>query len=111
MTDKEILQAILRELEWEPQVRSTEIGVSVKAGIVTLTGYVDSYSKKYAAERAATRVAGVKALVNDLEVKLPSSSVRTDADLARAAVRGKDARRTDRGGRGWPDGFRASAHS
>jgi osmotically-inducible protein OsmY len=87
MTDKEIQQAVLRELEWEPQVRSTEIGVSVKDGIVTLTGYVDSYSKKYFAERAAKRVYGVKAVVNDLEVKLPSSSKRTDEDLARAAVR------------------------
>jgi osmotically-inducible protein OsmY len=87
MTDKQIHQAVLRELEWEPQVHSTEIGVSVKDGIVTLTGYVDSYSKKYSAERAATRVSGVRAVVNDLEVKLPSSSKRTDEDLARAALR------------------------
>src|SRR5204863_5940115 len=50
MTDKEIQQAVLRELEWEPQVRSTEIGVAVKDGIVTLTGYVDSYTKRYRAE-------------------------------------------------------------
>ena len=87
MTDKEIQQAVLRELEWEPQVRSTEIGVAVKDGIVTLAGGVDSYSKRYHAERAAKRVAGVKAVVNDLEVHLPTSSERTDEDIARAAVR------------------------
>ncbi len=87
MTDKDIQQAVLRELEWEPQVKSTEIGVAVKDGILTLTGYVDSYTKRYQAERAAKRVAGVKAVVNDLEVHLPTSSERTDEDIARAAVR------------------------
>jgi osmotically-inducible protein OsmY len=64
-----------------------EIGVAVKDGIVTLSGYVDSYTKRYHAERAAKRVAGVKAVVNDLEVHLPTSSERTDEDIARAAVR------------------------
>ncbi len=87
MTDKDIQQAVLRELEWEPQVKSTEIGVAVKDGILTLTGYVDSYTKRYQAERAAKRVAGVKAVVNDLEVHLPTSSERTDEDIAHAAVR------------------------
>ncbi len=87
MTDKEIQQAVLRELEWEPQVKSTEVGVAVKDGIVTLSGYVDSYTKRYHAERAAKRVSGVKAVVNDLEVHLPTSSERTDEDIARAAVR------------------------
>src|SRR5687768_13654856 len=86
MTDKEIRDAVLRELEYEPQVKSTEIGVSVKDGIVTLSGFVDSYSKKYHAERAALRVYGVKAVVNELEVRLPSSMERTDEDIARAAV-------------------------
>jgi osmotically-inducible protein OsmY len=94
MTDKEIQQAVLRELEWEPMVRSTEIGVAVKDGIVTLTGYVDSYSKRYNAERAAKRVAGVKAVVNDLEVHLPTSSERTDEDIARAALRALEDRVT-----------------
>ncbi len=88
MTDQEIRQAVLRELEWEPQVQSTEIGVAVKDGIVTLSGFVDSYLKKYNAERAAKRVVGVKAVVNDLQVKLPGSSERTDPDIARAAVQG-----------------------
>jgi len=87
MTDKDIQQAVLRELEWAPQIRSTEIGVAVKDGIVTLAGSVDSYTKRFDAERAAKRVAGVKAVVNDLEVHLPSSSERTDEDIARATVR------------------------
>jgi len=94
MSDKEIQQAVLRELEWEPQVRSTEIGVVVKDGIVTLTGGVDSYTKRFHAERAAKRVAGVKAVVNDLEVHLPTSSERTDEDIARAAVRALEDRIT-----------------
>ncbi|HWQ11282.1 MAG TPA: BON domain-containing protein [Roseiflexaceae bacterium] len=94
MTDREIQQAVLRELEWEPMVKSTEIGVSVKDGIVTLSGFVDSYSKRYNAERAAKRVYGVKAVVNELEVHLPSSSERTDEDIARAAVRALEDRIT-----------------
>jgi len=87
MTDKEIQQAVLRELEWEPLVQSTEIGVSVKDGIVTLSGFVSNYTKKYDAERAAKRVEGVKAVVNELEVKLPFSDERTDEDIAKSAVR------------------------
>lgn len=83
-TDKEIQQAVLRELEWEPLVNSTEIGVAAKHGIVTLAGTVDSYFKRYHAERTATRVQGVIAVVNELEVKLPTSSERTDKDIARA---------------------------
>lgn len=94
MTDKEIQQAVLRELEWEPQVSSTEGGVSVKDGIVTLTGFVDSYAKKYAAERAAKRIAGVKAVVNDIEVKLPTDMERTDEDLARSAIQALQSRIT-----------------
>jgi len=94
MNDKDIQQAVLRELEWEPMVKSTEIGVAVKDGIVTLSGYVDSYAKRYHAERAAKRVAGVKAVVNDLEVELPTSSERTDEAIAQAAVRALEGRIT-----------------
>jgi osmotically-inducible protein OsmY len=94
MTDKEIQQAVLRELEWEPLVQSTEIGVAVKDGIVTLSGFVNSYTKKYHAEDAAKRVEGVKAVVNDLEVKLPFSDERTDEDIAKAAVQALEDRIT-----------------
>ena len=67
-------------------MNAAHIGVSVKDGVVTLSGHVPSYAEKYAAERAAKRVYGVKAVANELEVKLPGSSQRTDEDIAAAAV-------------------------
>jgi len=84
-TDEEIQKDVLAELKWDAQVQPNEIGVSVKDGIVTLTGWVDSYLKKWSAEEAAHKVAGVKAVANDMEVKLATE--RTDADIAAAAVR------------------------
>jgi osmotically-inducible protein OsmY len=66
LTDEEIQQLVLSELKWEPRVRPNEIGVAVKDGVVTLTGWVDSYQKKWAAEEAAHRVRGVKAVANDI---------------------------------------------
>ena len=86
-TDEDIQKDVLAELKWDARVQPNEIGVSVKDGIVTLTGVVDSFSKRWAAEEAAHRVRGVRAVANDIEVKLPSSAERTDADIAAAAVR------------------------
>ena len=86
-TDEQIQRDVLAELKWEPRVTPNEVGVTVKDGIVTLTGWVDSYLKKWAAQEAAHRVRGVKAVANDIEVRLPSSAERTDADIAAAAVR------------------------
>jgi osmotically-inducible protein OsmY len=86
-TDEEIQRDVLAELKWDARVQPNEVGVSVKDGVVTLTGWVDSYTKKWAAEEAAHRVRGVKAVANDIEVRLPSSEERTDADIAAAAVR------------------------
>jgi len=86
-TDEEIQRDVLEELKWDTTVRPNEVGVSVKDGIVTLTGWVDSYLKKIHAEEAAHRVRGVKAVVNDIEVRLPSAAERTDQDLAAAALR------------------------
>jgi osmotically-inducible protein OsmY len=86
-TDTQIQADVLAELKYEPRVQPNEIGVAVKDGVVTLTGWVDSYAKKWAAEEAAHRVRGVKAVANDIEVRLPLSSERTDADIAAAAVR------------------------
>jgi osmotically-inducible protein OsmY len=86
-TDERIQQDVLAELKWDARVNPNEIGVVVKDGIVTLTGWVDSYIKKWSAEEAALRVRGVKAVANDIEVQLPSSSERTDADIAAEAVR------------------------
>lgn len=84
-TDQEIQRDVLEEMRWEPRLQPNEIGVSVKDGVVTLTGWVDSYLKKFDAEEAAHRVQGVKAVVNDVEVKL--AGVRTDPDIAAAAIR------------------------
>lgn len=86
-TDVELQQDVLAELKWEPRVSPNEIGVAVKNGVVTLTGWVDSYMKRWAAEDVAHRVRGVKAVANDIEVRLSTTSERTDADIAAAAVR------------------------
>jgi osmotically-inducible protein OsmY len=85
--DAQIQTDVLAELKWEPRVQPNEIGVTVKDGVVTLTGWVDSYTKKSAAEDATHRVRGVKAVANNIEIRLPSSAERTDADIAAAAVR------------------------
>ena len=81
-TDEQIQREVLSELKWDARVQPNEIGVAVKDGVVTLTGWVDTYIKKWAAEDAAHRVRGVKAVANDIEVRLPTESERTDADIA-----------------------------
>jgi len=86
MTDLELRKAVESELNFEPSINAAEIGVAAKDGIITLSGSVPSYWEKMAAERAAARVSGVKAVVNEVEVHLPSSSERTDEDIARAAL-------------------------
>src|SRR5213075_41095 len=86
-TDAEIQRDVQAELKWEPRVQATEIGVAVKDGVVTLTGWVDSYTKRWAAEEAAHRVRGVKAVANDIEVRLVHTDERTDTDIAAAVVR------------------------
>src|SRR5260370_7713399 len=83
-TDEGIQIDVLEELKWDTRVRPNEIGVAAKDGIVTLTGWVDSYLKKMAAEEAAHHVPGAKAVVNEIEVRLPGSAERTDHDLAKA---------------------------
>jgi osmotically-inducible protein OsmY len=89
-TDEQIQRDVLAELQWDSRIQPNEVGVSVKRGIVTLSGHVDSYYKKWAAEEAALRVR-VGAVANELEVKLPSSSERTDEEIAAAAVRAIEA--------------------
>jgi len=86
-TDEQIQRDVLAELKWDARVQPNEVGVAVKTGVVTLTGRVDSYAKKWAAEEAAHRVRGVKAVANDIEVRLPIDKERTDADIAAAAIR------------------------
>ena len=86
-SDEELQRDVLAELKWDTGVGPNEIGVIVKDGVVTLTGWVDSYAKKWAAVEAAQRVTGVKAVADEIEVRLPGSSQRTDADIAAAARR------------------------
>lgn len=85
-TDTELQREVLDELRWEASVNAADIGVSVKGGVVTLSGHVPSYAEKWGAERAAKRVEGVRAVANELDVHLPSDSVRTDQDIATACV-------------------------
>jgi osmotically-inducible protein OsmY len=84
--DKSVREDVIRELDWEPVVRSTDIGVGVKDGIVTLSGVVESHAAKRAVERAAGRVRGVRALSSQLEVKPAGTAERSDADIAWAAA-------------------------
>ncbi|HEU4684811.1 MAG TPA: BON domain-containing protein [Nitrospira sp.] len=87
LSDEQIHREVLDELRWDARVMPNEIGVSVKDGVVSLTGWVDSYSKKWAAEEAAHRIRGVKAVVNDIEVHLPVSPAYSDPEIAEAAIR------------------------
>jgi osmotically-inducible protein OsmY len=86
LRDKSVQEDVIRELDWEPIVHSTEIGVGVKDGIVTLSGAVDSHAAKRAAERAAARVRGVQAVSSQLEVKPAGLAERSDADIAWAGA-------------------------
>ena len=83
-TDKQVQQDVMAELNWEPSVNATHIGVEVSDGVVTLAGHVDSYAEKIGAESAAQRVTGVKAIAVEMDVKLLGASKRTDADIARS---------------------------
>ena len=86
-TDEDVQRDVLRELHWDTQLSPNEIGVAVKNGVVTLTGAVDSLYKKWAAERAALHVGGVKAVVNDIEVRLPGDGEFSDRGIAEWAAR------------------------
>jgi osmotically-inducible protein OsmY len=86
-TDGVVQREVLNELNWDAEIGSSDIGVAVKDGLVTLTGWVESFSKKWAAERAALRVRGVRAVANEIEVRLPPGDEHTDVDIAAAAIR------------------------
>jgi osmotically-inducible protein OsmY len=84
-TDTELKRDVNAELSWDPAVQSTAIGVAVKGGVVTLTGHLDTYAEKEAATRAVRRVAGVKAIAIELDVKLSAQHQRGDTDIATSA--------------------------
>lgn len=84
--DSELQRDVIDELRWDPAITQKELGVAVSGGVVTLTGSVHSYAERWAVERAAERVAGVRALANEVTVTLPSTFVRSDSDLAHQIV-------------------------
>jgi osmotically-inducible protein OsmY len=84
--DRDIQQDVLDELDWDPEVDITDVGVEVDDGVVTLTGTVEIYAKKYAAELAAFRVDGVRAVANDIIVHVEGVGYRSDTDIAKAAA-------------------------
>ena len=101
--DVRVRNAVMRQLEWDPKFDASEVGVAAKNGTVTLTGYVDTYVGKLAAERAAKRVAGVRAVANDIDVRLALE--RQDVDIAQDATRALELRSTV------PEGVQASVHN
>jgi osmotically-inducible protein OsmY len=84
-TDRELQRDVAAELEWDPSVDASRIDVEVHAGIVTLTGLVNSYAQKCCAQTAAWRVGGVEGVIADIEVELPMVDRRPDSDIAKAA--------------------------
>jgi osmotically-inducible protein OsmY len=84
--DAKLKQAVLDELTWEPSVNAAHIGVTAANGVVTLMGHVETYGEKIAAERATSRVKGVKAIAEKMEVQLPVHTKRSDEEIAAAIV-------------------------
>ncbi|THU39572.1 BON domain-containing protein [Niastella caeni] len=85
-SDIQIQQDVMDQLKWEPDLNAAEIGVAVKNGIVTLSGIVDTYSKKIAAEYAAKKIAGVRAVAEDIQVGMSPTYRKTDAEIADAVL-------------------------
>jgi osmotically-inducible protein OsmY len=88
--DKTLQTNVIAELGWEPSVTAAHIGVTAKDGIVTLTGHVQNYMEKHAAEKAAGRVKGVRAVAEEIEVRLPHHVKRNDDEIASAVVQRLD---------------------
>lgn len=85
-SESDLKRDVENELTWEPSVNEAHIGVTVKDGVVTLTGHVPCYAEKYGAEKAAKRIYGVKAIANELDVRLPGCARCTDEEIAQACV-------------------------
>lgn len=102
-TDVRLREAVIRQLDWDPDVDDSAIGVTAKDGVVALTGFIDSYGGKLAAERVAKRVRGVRAVANDITVRLKVD--RTDLDIATDAARALKLRP------GIPENVQAAVHN
>jgi osmotically-inducible protein OsmY len=85
-TDLQLHKDVLDELRWDPRVNEAEIGVAVKEGVVTLTGFVPTFAQKYAAEKVVERVTGIRAIADELHVRPLAAFVRNDTDIAHAVV-------------------------
>ena len=85
-SDKQLHQDVVEALEWEPSIRHDDIAVGVKDGVVTLSGSVDSFAEKVKAERIVEKMSGVKVLAEQLKVRIPGASQRSDTDIAHAVV-------------------------
>jgi osmotically-inducible protein OsmY len=101
--DVRVRDAVTRQLDWDPEVDASAVGVAARNGTVTLTGFIDSYAGKLAAERAAKCVHGVRAVANDVEVRLRLE--RTDPDIAQDAARALELRSSV------PDGVQVVVHN
>ena len=86
MNDKQLRDAVETELNWEPSLAASDIGIAAKDGVITLTGHVPTYSEKLSAETATRRVKGVKAVAEELKVRLPFSANHNDTDIGKAIV-------------------------
>lgn len=85
-SDKQLQQDVMDDLRWDPSIDASKVGVSATSGVITLTGAVPSYFQKQNTERIVKRVAGVRAVANDIEVRLLNATERTDSDIAQAAL-------------------------
>lgn len=84
-TDSQLKEDVTKELEWEPSINASQVGVAVKNGVVTLAGHLDTFAEKYAIERTVGRIADVKAIAIELDVKLEPGHLRSDTEIAAAA--------------------------
>lgn len=85
-TNEQLQQDVIEALKWEPQLTSTDIGIAVRDGVVTLTGFVDAYTKKIAAEKAVKNVTGVRGVAEELQIRLDGKNRKSDTELATAAI-------------------------
>src|SRR6516165_7546686 len=85
-TNQQLQRDVIEELQWEPSIDAAQIGVTAEDGVVTLTGHVPFYAHKFTVEKVAKRVHGVKAVANEIQVRVPGNARHTDEAIAAAAL-------------------------